>query len=77
MGAGESFLECVKTEVESHLQAILTSELHFEFAALEYEEAGARGAIVPLLNELFQMPELALNAQQIETVSPRMLVNRL
>jgi len=74
--AGDAFLRMLKKDIQSHLQGILKVDLKLQFARLKDEEAGAIGALVPIISEFFKGPEFKLNSQKIEIWSAQIHAGR-
>ena len=66
--AGNDFLNLLEQEIRSHLQNILKMDLVIEYSNFRHEEAGAIGAVIPIMNEFFKVPKLMLNKQESETL---------
>ncbi|MFW6138364.1 MAG: ROK family protein [Spirochaetota bacterium] len=74
--AGKPFLNMLKKEIKSHLQGVLKSNLKIQFAKLKEEEAGAIGAMVPIISDFFKEPELKIKSQRIRITNTHIITNR-
>lgn len=56
---GEKALKYLEKETKSHLQpSFMSSNLNINFSKLDQDKAGALGATVPMLKEIFSLPEV-------------------